>query len=1207
MNELLCQADQCARKHDSFGLFDLIRRHSPKVQRRPMQLTNAEGRMATPAEELHILTQYVRTRDTTVAVHDHSFGGDATETPPMQDPLPGMTLLTQSRLTQQDLQHLRSFATGRELLTVVDTGNWGALLDNPTTAKPLVNSCAICGFYTGRIQELLAHWKQAHAHLLDGAQHRYRDIAAQLLESHHCALCEVDFKYQHTCPVVTQLALLVQNGEAHSHPLVRGRTRCEVCQLECTDAASLQMHQRLHHQSPSIAWAPARDCVPGSPACAHCGQCFTTEAGVRHHIVYNRCLEFDPGRTPHTVPPPRRWTDALQLGQVMQLLGDDDQRQLSSKTCLTCGRDCGRSQDLMSHLPNEHGELWQLSQQLLTLMQMVLQPQLGCCCKPVTSQHHGRHICPPMLQVAMQAVRLQLDAVVPWMIEEPHLDACLSPKMPKVHQEHLLDIMEKRDFGRLWLDSGTVAILQWECCFCDAPVSSPTDLHSHVMMHHAPQFPGFTLMRDQFSRCCPRSQPHDHQCTLCGIVFNVPADDSTDVRLQLQKDHYLHQCPVIAQATALLLSPFRRVHHGLSTLAHRSSGTIRRRGGQHAGTDGGERDGHIQRPPSKKRHRQPKSEENQTSSLQRWTRPRGSSEAPHPAGTPSRDGDQHPTPAGGIPPLLDAGGAECASHPDCGSGEVENKGHDPDPGVASQEPIDAGDGPSTPREGDLHFHIEPGSRHHQDLDGEEGTVGERELPIPSVEPQHQELGNLHTPPHHPKGHGDDGAGTGDTPDRADQHHPIPHPSLPGEWTRPTMEGASEPPQPGAVQVALSDVPQCRLDIDRRQLQGSLTIDVTSSPETTGDGVQDHLEQGPRQGEGPEAEGRPHEWICPNWLMATQLGPHLQRMSWKNEDTSCYINASVAAWVWALISAVNLSECQWGRGFEQLAQELLATHTFNVRQSHWFEHLLQDWPRFQEADAAEFTHHLLLGVRSTAVHLHWERRCEKTFNSAATTVEDKNEGYELLRIQLQQFERHVHDVTLQTLINAWHETDGMRTALRPGAKLTCLLIDRFYELEGKIHKSKARVAFGQTCYLPVFRKDTGLLVEFRPFRVMAVVMHSGPGGHGGHYKAMLRIHPSEQPLADWLDCNDNRRPLPTAMIPMDYEAEVVIIWLCELYEALPPVLDRGAQAAAPQNLNMALQQIAAGNDLWRAAAPALLWRSAAVVATVQILISKKIDY
>ena len=58
-DRIIAQAHRAATRHDSFQLFRTINQFSPKQPRRRMQLRNALGSIASPVEELSILTEFV--------------------------------------------------------------------------------------------------------------------------------------------------------------------------------------------------------------------------------------------------------------------------------------------------------------------------------------------------------------------------------------------------------------------------------------------------------------------------------------------------------------------------------------------------------------------------------------------------------------------------------------------------------------------------------------------------------------------------------------------------------------------------------------------------------------------------------------------------------------------------------------------------------------------------------------------------------------------------------------------------------------------------------------------------------------------------------------------------------------------------------------------------------------------------------------------
>eukprot|EP00438_Fugacium_kawagutii_P007526 Skav231107 [mRNA] locus=scaffold2525:483158:488152:- [translate_table: standard] len=60
MWEVIAEADKAARRHDSFSLFQLVHRFTPKTARRSMKLRNAQGHPAGPVEVVALLSRFVQ-------------------------------------------------------------------------------------------------------------------------------------------------------------------------------------------------------------------------------------------------------------------------------------------------------------------------------------------------------------------------------------------------------------------------------------------------------------------------------------------------------------------------------------------------------------------------------------------------------------------------------------------------------------------------------------------------------------------------------------------------------------------------------------------------------------------------------------------------------------------------------------------------------------------------------------------------------------------------------------------------------------------------------------------------------------------------------------------------------------------------------------------------------------------------------------------
>ena len=161
-------------------------------------------------------------------------------------------------------------------------------------------------------------------------------IAKKQNLSSPCALCHKTFTKTHTCNVSTQVAVLLLHGlNLMDSPL--NRHVCELCQEEFTTASQLHGHLSKAHSVQVHDWRPARDALPDSSACAHCGSSFETKSGLRRHILDGRCSSFDPGAPDHLPNAAEVWREPLHQGALYRGLLTPQQRQRLTLVCQLCG------------------------------------------------------------------------------------------------------------------------------------------------------------------------------------------------------------------------------------------------------------------------------------------------------------------------------------------------------------------------------------------------------------------------------------------------------------------------------------------------------------------------------------------------------------------------------------------------------------------------------------------------------------------------------------------------------------------------------------------------------------------------------------------------------------------------------------------------------------------------------------------------------
>ena len=204
----------------------------------------------------------------------------------------------QVTLQATDLAHLRSTPHGQWLLDLVNSRAWDALSEATEICGQLTDHCMLCGIYTGRLQVLISHLKLYHANHMQHAHCKSAQLTRRLVTASPCRYCQKTFKSSHVCPVLLQTSLLLTSGggldaiEGLSN--VHSILHCELCDQDFDNVAAVYQHMRQAHKLAMHDWNASRDSIIGSPACAHCGSLHESKEGLRRHILYGHCPDFDP-------------------------------------------------------------------------------------------------------------------------------------------------------------------------------------------------------------------------------------------------------------------------------------------------------------------------------------------------------------------------------------------------------------------------------------------------------------------------------------------------------------------------------------------------------------------------------------------------------------------------------------------------------------------------------------------------------------------------------------------------------------------------------------------------------------------------------------------------------------------------------------------------------------------------------------------------
>ena len=239
-----------------------------------------------------------------------------------------------------------------------------------------------------------------------------------------------------------------------------------------------------------------------------------------------------------------------------------------------------------------------------------------------------------------------------------------------------------------------------------------------------------------------------------------------------------------------------------------------------------------------------------------------------------------------------------------------------------------------------------------------------------------------------------------------------------------------------------------------------------------------------------------------WIRQTQL---------RSNGATCYLNSVVTAQLWILAMMVDTVHEVWD-AWSPLLMHLIrhsCTEAVDLCRVDFLGRLLIEWflthnPHGQQ-DAGEFAgwfRGILLAkqVPATMSQVHgWESRLEDS-------VEDH--GCLFAPVLLRNLPSDV--VTLQTLVEAWHNSAPYKTGFTATCPHVCFQLERHPDLDSK---NTCALSWTHTeVTLPRFLYDQGTTVVWEPYHVVAGVVHHGSKPTEGHYRALL-FHSGTQLITD----------------------------------------------------------------------------------------------
>ena len=1053
----------------------------------------------------------------------------------------------QVKLLASDLTHLRTMDHGPWLMDLVNSRAWDDLATAQELCTHLTQHCVLCGLFTGRLQELLGHLKLYHADHMPNVHCKSAQLTKKLVTSSPCRYCSRTYKSSHVCPVLMQASLLLVNGggldEEAGLDNVRSILHCDLCDRNFETPALVHKHLREAHKLALHDWNLARDCVQGSPACAHCGSVHESREGLRRHILYGHCPEFDANKPAETAPLDDTLTEALNSGSLTSLLQPPERRLALTLGCLCCAETYTRGIDLAAHLQQCHGKLWTQSTSTLNLLIDTVMTQKGCICNPggsAASSNLSAHQCVGLRQLAMHYVRTDVPILVPYTFDSVQISQKLSTLLASCIIDQFTDALIARRFPDLYTDQDFLDILRSKCLQCGVELH-PADLCAHIFQDHGMHSKISLHFVDALSRVLqPRLVP-DHTCGACTVAFDTPGNPDHVQHMQAAQVHLKGTCPVVAQL-AWLLAPDNGGRSRLPRSAHGSFS-------KHCTSfDSGSNN------PAEPSTRSQETEGRGTTRVSDHarSRPRRQGKRNH-AQALGDDGGEIGSGASGLAKarlfhLLHAnkppGSADPAGREGQELASTEEGKSGPSQGTTTEGlPPETHDGRAEDQGGESSCH-RTGRSFAANTPETWTPAGGRELAFSEMVPSTTEAPNSVPTTLDAQEHGDPADIIGGIPERSSADHSVSF----LETSRSEADSgpmASEGEYEGRRLAWPSEIPgreRCLAASwgNHEATQPAPTSFVQAAPGH----CESHQDQ-ERQGEGQALTPEPNTGVPLQWLEIDGYRKQLTSLVLGNDSNWCFANAATVAFLWSTLSRLDFVLTDWGQHASLLKSMLLQHGDRSVLLTDMplFRDLFVQWQmRARQHDAAEYTSFLLGGLGLQNFQQSWERR---VLEQNEVTVFDAFKQFQPLRLQFPSDADTPKTFLLQQLIDSWHEDLGMRAALLGPPPLLCLQVDRAgYTAEGHLLKLQHTVCFRTCIDMPVFL-DKGVNVACHAYLAVAVVAHFGPDLPVGHYRCLLKGQDTRNGRVgvQWFVTDDNE-PMTARMDETDKFAQnVTMLWLC----------------------------------------------------------------
>ena len=262
---------------------------------------------------------------------------------------------------------------------------------------------------------------------------------------------------------------------------------------------------------------------------------------------------------------------------------------------------------------------------------------------------------------------------------------------------------------------------------------------------------------------------------------------------------------------------------------------------------------------------------------------------------------------------------------------------------------------------------------------------------------------------------------------------------------------------------------------------------------------------------------------------------LMSFAFINASNHCYVNAACIGYLWATLSIPESPRVVWGTLHERISLLFHETRgsTLSIVLHPAFEPEITAWSLSydldQQQDVGEFTSLLMQSSEAVLFLGRWQARL-------AGSLEDSGSLTVPLAMHLPRGNQN--DLTLQTIVNSWHEQHFLY-ALTSAPALVCIQLQRFLRPGWK---DQTCVHFDRFVSIPVFAELTGTEVIWQTYSVTAMIFHQGDTLHCGHYQCVC--------FADsTMLCSEDHVPMFPIQQTEHLERSIYLIWVMKHEEHL----------------------------------------------------------